>query len=270
MISAYRASDDPQDASRVENIMELVSVGREFSEENPDGTLADFLEKVALVADADQLPDADGSGGVVTMMTLHTAKGLEFPVVFLTGMEDGTFPHMRSIESGAPKDMEEERRLAYVGLTRARERLYLTRAQMRASWGAPQYFAASRFADEIPAELVEWSQAETTMASLRARTERRGSGGWSSMGYGGSQDREDGNTYSRAGAVTSRRVPPSPPGGASGDVGFEVGERVLHDKFGMGKVVGTEGTGRNAVVKVDFGSDGVKRLVLRFNSLDKL
>ncbi|WP_084105018.1 UvrD-helicase domain-containing protein [Demequina sp. NBRC 110056] len=278
MLAAYRSSDDPQDASRVENIMELVAVGREFSEENPDGTLADFLEKVALVADADQLPDADGSGGVVTLMTLHTAKGLEFPVVFLTGMEDGTFPHMRSIESGLPKDMEEERRLAYVGLTRARERLYLTRAQVRASWGAPQYFGASRFCEEIPAELVEWTVSETSSLGSRGRGDRRGSGSWSGMGYGsggssggygGSQDRDDGNSYARAGAVRTRRVPPSPPGG-SGDVGFEAGERVVSDKFGMGKVVGTEGVGRNAVAVVDFGDGGVKRLVLRFNNLEKL
>ena len=270
MLAAYRASEDPQDSSRIENIMELVSVGREFSEENPDGTLPDFLEKVALVADADQLPDEDGTGGVVTLMTLHTAKGLEFPVVFVTGMEDGTFPHMRSIESGLPKDMEEERRLAYVGVTRARERLYLTRAQVRSSWGAPQYFGLSRFAEEIPAELITWTQSEQSMSSLRARTERRGSSSWSSMDYGGSQDRGDGQVFSRAGAVRTRNVPPSPPGGPGGDVGFETGERVVSDKFGMGKVVGTEGAGRNAVVKVDFGTDGVKRLVLRFNRLDKL
>ena len=270
MLAAYRASEDPQDSSRVENIMELVSVGREFQEENPDGTLPDFLEKVALVADADQLPDEDGTGGVVTLMTLHTAKGLEFPVVFVTGMEDGTFPHLRSIESGLPKDMEEERRLAYVGVTRARERLYLTRAQVRSSWGTPQYFGVSRFAEEIPAELIKWTESEQSMSSLRARTERRGSSSWTSSGYGGSQDRGDGQTYSRAGAVRTRTVPPSPPGAPGGDVGFEVGERVVSDKFGMGKVVGTEGSGRNAVVKVDFGADGVKRLVLRFNRLDKL
>ncbi|WP_296664682.1 DNA helicase PcrA [Demequina sp.] len=272
MLAALRASDDPQDASRIENIMELVAVGREFSEDNPEGSLADFLEKVALVADADQIPDVDGSGGVVTLMTLHTAKGLEFPVVFLTGLEDGTFPHLRSIESGDPKDMEEERRLAYVGLTRARERLYLTRAEARSSWGAPQYFGASRFVDEIPAEIMEWSRSATSMASLRARADRGSSrgGAWSGMGYGGSQDREDGNTYSRAGAVQSRHVPPSPPGGGSGDLGFEPGDRVTHDKFGLGKVVGTEGSGRNAVVKVDFGADGVKRLVLRFNALTRL
>src|SRR5690554_3779193 len=270
MVRQMRASDDPQDASRIENVMELVAVGREFSEDNPEGTLADFLEKVALVADADQIPDADGSGGVVTLMTLHTAKGLEFPVVFVVGLEDGTFPHMRSIESGAPKDMEEERRLAYVGVTRARERLYLTRAQVRSSWGAPQYFGLSRFAEEIPAELITWTQSEQSMSSLRARTERRGSSSWSSFGYGGSQDRDDGQVFSRAGAVRTRTVPPSPPGAPGGDVGFETGERVISDKFGMGKVVGTEGAGRNAVVKVDFGSEGVKRLVLRFNRLDKL
>ena len=278
MLTAYRNSEDPQDASRVENIMELVAVGREFSEENPEGTLEDFLEKVALVADADQLPDEDGTGGVVTMMTLHTAKGLEFPVVFLTGMEDGTFPHMRSIESGETKDMEEERRLAYVGLTRARQKLYLTRAQMRSSWGAPQYFGASRFTEEIPAELIEWKIAQQSMASLRAKSDRGTSrgGSWGGFGsgatggYGGNQDRADGNTYARAGAVTSRYVPPSPPGGAGGDSEFEVGDRVMSDKFGMGKVVGTEGSGRNAVAKVDFGSEGVKRLVLRFNSLEKL
>jgi DNA helicase-2/ATP-dependent DNA helicase PcrA len=269
MLRAMRSSEDPQDSSRIENIMELVSVGREFSEENPEGTLADFLEKVALVADADQIPDADGGGGVVTLMTLHTAKGLEFPVVFVVGLEDGTFPHMRSLESGDIKDLEEERRLAYVGLTRARERLYLTRADVRAAWGAPQYLPASRFVDEIPAELVDWRRSETTMSSLRARAEKRGSGGWSST-YGGSQDRGDGNVYGTAGAIRTRSVPPSPPGGGAGDVGFEVGERVNHDSFGMGKVVGVEGVDRNAVVKVDFGDAGVKRLVLRFNSLSKL
>ncbi len=269
MLRQMRASDDPQDASRIENIMELVAVGREFTEDQPDGTHADFLEKVALVADADQIPDADGSGGVVTLMTLHTAKGLEFPVVFLVGLEDGTFPHMRSIESGDVKDLEEERRLAYVGLTRARERLYLTRAGERSSWGAPQFLPASRFVEEIPADLVEWSQSETTMSSLRARTERRGSGGWSSN-FGANQDRHDGNTYARAGAVRTRVVPPSPPGSTAGDVGFEVGDRVTHDTFGLGKVVGTEGAGKHAVVKVDFGSGGVKRLALRFHSLSKL
>jgi DNA helicase-2/ATP-dependent DNA helicase PcrA len=282
MLAALRASEDTQDASRIENIMELVAVGREFNEENPEGSLADFLEKVALVADADQVPDPESGGGVVTMMTLHTAKGLEFPVVFLTGLEDGTFPHARVLETGSAKDVEEERRLAYVGVTRARQRLYLTRAELRASFGAPQYFPPSRFVEEIPTDLVEWSRSQTSMATLRARSDRGSarSGAWSSMGYGSAgygsnQDRDDGNTYGRVGAVSSRSVPPSPPGmgagagGASGDVGFEVGDRVTHDKFGLGTVIALEGSGKNTVAKVDFGSE-VKRLSLRFNALTKL
>ncbi|MDQ6714582.1 MAG: DNA helicase PcrA, partial [Actinomycetota bacterium] len=152
-----RASPDPQDETRVENLAELVEVAREFDEARIETgeviSLEDFLEQVSLVADADQIPDG-GPGvdeGVVTLMTLHTAKGLEFPVVFLTGMEDGTFPHMRAL--GEPLELEEERRLAYVGITRARERLYLSRAAVRSAWGAPQYHPASRFLDEIPAEL---------------------------------------------------------------------------------------------------------------------
>jgi len=273
MLAALRASEDPQDASRIENIMELVAVGREFSEENPEGGLADFLEKVALVADADQIPESQAGGGVVTLMTLHTAKGLEFPVVFLVGLEDGTFPHARSIESGSTKDMEEERRLAYVGVTRARQRLYLTRAELRASFGAPQYFPPSRFTEEIPADLVEWTRSQTSMATLRARSDRGSSrsGAWTSMGYGGNQDRDDGNTYARAGALSTRNVPPSPPGGAaSGDHDLEVGDRVTHDQHGLGTVVALEGTGKNAVAKVDFGAIGVKRLLLRFSPVEKL
>ena len=270
LIASLRASEDPQDASRIENVMELVAVGREFGEENPEGTAADFLEKVALVADADQVPDADGAGGVVTLMTLHTAKGLEFPVVFLTGLEEGTFPHMRSMES--PQELEEERRLAYVGMTRARERLYFTRADVRSSWGAPQYLAPSRFTGEVPSELVDWRQSEASMASLRARTERGTArdGAWSGM-YGGSQDRDDGNAYGRAGSMSLRREPPSPPGAKAGPgLGLEVGDRVTHDQYGLGKVVALEGEGTNAVAKVDFGEPGIKRLLLRFAPLTKL
>ncbi len=269
MLAALRASDDPQDASRIENVMELVAVGREFGEENPAGTLSEFLEKVALVADADSLPAADGSGGVVTLMTLHTAKGLEYPVVFVTGLEEGTFPHVRSLES--VQDLEEERRLAYVGLTRARERLYLTRAEVRSSWGAPQYFSASRFAEEIPAELVEWRRSETSTAALRAKGDRYGSraGGWSSA-YGVRSDGDE-DVYSRAGAAATRRVPPSPPGVApSAALGLEIGDRVSHDQYGLGTVVVLEGDGKNAVAKVDFGSAGVKRLLLRFAPMTKL
>src|SRR3984957_17840612 len=136
-------SEDLQDATRVENLQEMVSVAREFDGSTPDGTLADFLERVALVADADQIPDGADHGGMVTLMTLHTAKGLEFPVVFLTGMEEEVFPHARALTD--PRELEEERRLAYVGITRAEERLYLTRAASRNWYGRPSFHTPSRF-----------------------------------------------------------------------------------------------------------------------------
>src|SRR5262249_48015898 len=151
-----RMSDEVQDESRVENLEELVAVAREFEVDQPDGTLGDFLEQVSLVADADEIPDPDDDGGMVTLMTLHTAKGLEFPVVFLTDMEDGVFPHQRSSQGGDPKELEEERRLAYVGITRAEQRLSLSRALVRPAFGAPTANPPSRFLSDIPAELVEW------------------------------------------------------------------------------------------------------------------
>ena len=176
-LAELRASDDPQDASRVENLAELHAVAEDFQQENPTGTLAEFLERVSLVADSDQIPDDDGGQGQVTLMTVHTAKGLEFPVVFVTGFEDGTFPHSRSLADEA--ELAEERRLAYVALTRARERLYLTRAALRSAWGASNVMVASRFLDDIPPELMRWEREESSMDSLRA-----GYGGFSA-GYGG-------------------------------------------------------------------------------------
>src|SRR4051794_5570971 len=179
-LDELEASDDPQDGTRLENLAELVAVAREFSDDPQAGPsadpadvdaavvapgLSDFLERVALVADTDQIPDAPDpdkpagdDGGMVTLMTLHTAKGLEFPTVFLTGLEDGVFPHSRSLDDGG--ELEEERRLAYVGLTRARERLYLSRALVRSAWGAPAHNPASRFLGEIPDELVDWRRTE--------------------------------------------------------------------------------------------------------------
>src|SRR5687768_2010129 len=166
-LATLEQSNDPQDETRVENLAELVAVAREFvvgagtmSDEEAGveeddlarGSLAAFLEQVSLVADADSVPD-EGEG-VVTLMTLHTAKGLEFPVVFLTGLEDGVFPHMRSL--GDTAELEEERRLAYVGITRARRLLYVTRATSRSAWGAPSYNPASRFLDELPDHLIDW------------------------------------------------------------------------------------------------------------------
>jgi DNA helicase-2/ATP-dependent DNA helicase PcrA len=177
------ASDDPQDGTRRDNLAELVTVAREFAGDaavadldgdDPDsdtaagapapGSLAAFLERVALVADADSIPDDDQ--GMVTLMTLHTAKGLEFPVVFLTGWEDGVFPHMRAL--GDPAELAEERRLAYVGITRARQRLYLSRALIRSSFGQPNANPASRFLAEVPGELVDWRRAPPSGRRRRA------------------------------------------------------------------------------------------------------
>ena len=140
--------------------------------------MAGFLERVALVADSDQLPEEDSGSGQVTLMTVHTAKGLEFPVVFVTGMEDGTFPHQRSL--GDPEELAEERRLAYVAITRARKQHYLTRAAVRSAWGAPQEMPPSRFLDDIPVELLDIRRSSTSMERLRG-----GYGGGSGYGSGG-------------------------------------------------------------------------------------
>ncbi len=237
-LAELRASSDPQDETRVENLAELEAVCREFEEADAEGTLADFLEQVSLVADADQVPDPDGEqGGVVTLMTLHTAKGLEFPVVFLTGMEDGVFPHLRSL--GDPKELEEERRLAYVGITRARNRLYLSRAVLRSAWGAPQYNPASRFLDEVPEELVDWQRAQSSPASTPAIA-----------------------------ALAVRPGVRSP--GNREVVELVAGDRVSHDTFGLGTVVSTAGVAERAEATIDFGTSGVKRLLLRYAPVEKL
>lgn len=207
-LAGLRSSTDPQDESRVENLAELVAVVREYERDNPEGSLGAFLEGVSLVADADQIPDAPGGDaedtaaavaeakrlGVVTLMTLHTAKGLEFPVVFLTGMEHGLFPHQRSATD--PKELAEERRLAYVGLTRARKRLYLTRSEVRSMWGQSQYNPASQFIEEIPSELVEWKREGSS----------RRSGGWGSGASIGSS--RYGGSFWGAGTPPRRRGKP--------------------------------------------------------------
>jgi len=237
---SLETSSDLQDVSRVENLKELVSVAREFDGSHEDGTLAEFLEQVSLVADADEIPEGEEHGGLVTMMTLHTAKGLEFPVVFLTGMEEEVFPHQRSLTNA--KELEEERRLAYVGITRAEQRLYLTRALTRNWWGRPSFHKQSRFLAEIPASLIEWRR--TAEAATRASTP--------------AQERMAARSGTRS--PGNRPVPSLAPG-----------DMVTHDKFGLGTVVSTEGYGEQAEAKIDFGADyGVKHLVLRYAPLEKL
>lgn len=267
-LAELRASHDPQDETRVENLAELVAVAQEFDDRaaeaaavgeatggelpegvepediGPAGRLEEFLEQVSLVADADEIPDEpDGQAqGVVTLMTLHTAKGLEFPVVFLTGMEDGTFPHMRSL--GDPVELEEERRLAYVGITRARERLYLTRAAVRSAWGAPQYGPPSRFLDEIPDDLIDWQRLGPSYSGAR------------------------GSGQPAVATLASRPGVRSP--GNRPVISVSAGDRVTHDSFGLGSVVRVEGEGDRAVAHVDFGDQGVKRLLLRYAPVTKL
>lgn len=192
ILEELQRSEDPQDASRVDNLSQLQSVAAEFEQNTPDVTLAGFLETTALVADSDQLPGENEDSGKVTMMTLHTAKGLEYPYVFLTGMEQGTFPHQRAMEDTS--ELAEERRLAYVGITRAKRRLYVTRAAVRAQWGQANDMMPSQFLDEIPDELIDWKRREAGVERMRAswRNDDDEFGGWDddddfgSVTFGGS------------------------------------------------------------------------------------
>ncbi|MFD5120857.1 DNA helicase PcrA [Streptomyces sp. NPDC058385] len=261
-LAELQSSTDPQDETRIENLQELAAVALEFEQESATadgaaegeasvGTLSEFLERVALVADSDQIPDEEDDGsGVITLMTLHTAKGLEFPVVFLTGMEDGVFPHMRSL--GQVKELEEERRLAYVGITRARERLYLTRSTLRSAWGQPSYNPPSRFLEEIPDAHLEWKR---TGAMAPAKSAGPTSGIAASLSSSRSRSTP---------AFATRRATEKPV------VALSVGDRVTHDQFGLGTVVGVKGTGANAEATVDFGEPKPKRLLLRYAPVEKL
>ncbi len=273
ILDELRGSTDPQDETRVENLIELVKVAQEFvaqvnttdlgadGEEvemaselvagmvEPDASLGAFLERIALVADSDQIPDADDSQGVVTLMTLHTAKGLEFDNVFLTGLEDGIFPHMRAMTD--PTELAEERRLAYVGITRARKRLYLTRAGVRSMYGSPTYNPGSRFLDEIPAELVDWRRVGTAPTSWSSSNAERSASARASVGAG--------LAFGSGRGPRTKPIPSVAPG-----------DRVLHSSFGLGTVVATSGAGDNAKADVDFGSAGVKRFALKYAPLEKL
>ncbi|MDN5757345.1 MAG: UvrD-helicase domain-containing protein [Tomitella sp.] len=266
------ASSDPQDGARLDNLNELVSVAHEFSadasnafavevaeEEAPDdeaateglpepGSLAAFLERVSLVADADQLPDSED--GVVTLMTLHTAKGLEFPIAFLTGWEDGQFPHMRAL--GDPKELSEERRLAYVGITRAQRRLYLSRAVLRSAWGQPVTNPESRFIQEIPEDLVEWRREDPGTGDGFTSGTSGGHGGGMADRFRGGRAIGGGNRRESFGSPRPRNA----------GLVLAVGDRVNHDKYGLGTVIACDGVGTQATAMIDFGSAGKVRLML--------
>ncbi len=237
-------SQDPQDEGRIENLEELVSVAAEYEggevEDGEEISLLGFLEQVSLVADSDQIPEGEDHGGVVTMMTLHTAKGLEFPTVFLTGMEEGIFPHSRTL--GDPSEIEEERRLAYVGLTRARKRLYLSRSEYRSSWGAPMYNPPSRFLQEIPEDLITWNEIQRSSSLTTRSTTPR--------------------SFGPPPKATGKRT--------SETIALSAGDRVSHDTFGLGTVVEVSGDGDRAQATINFGSAGEKRLLLRYAPVEKL
>jgi len=280
--TGYRAelegSDDPQDFSRMENLDQLVTVLRENAELLLGGggavvtgdtdvppvdppapgveLLAAVLEQISLVADADSIPDS--TDGVVTLMTLHTAKGLEFPVVFLTGLEDGIFPHQRAFSD--ERELAEERRLAYVGITRARERLYLSRAVTRSAWGQANSYPASRFLDDIPEELVDWRRLAPARAPFVPGSTDYRSGSWGSGGSANYSGYDSGNrsapvSAARFGSIGGAR-PARPP------LQLAVGDRVNHDKYGLGKVTVMSGSGPTATATIDFGTAGTIRLML--------
>ncbi|MEU4566812.1 DNA helicase PcrA [Micromonospora sp. NPDC023956] len=278
-LAELEESLDPQDAGRVDNLQELVSVAREYTERvealGADGeraTVAGFLEQVALVADADQIPSDDPDHqGVVTLMTLHTAKGLEFPVVFLTGLEDGVFPHLRSL--GDTRELEEERRLAYVGITRARQRLYLSRAVTRTAWGQPAYNPPSRFVEELPTELLRWERTEGSYTSWAGGGGgvggRAGGGDRSGVGRGGGftgGTPRAAQLAKRLGVdgsrlATASELPQAPK--------VAVGDRVNHQRYGLGRVTAVEGHGPGARAQIDFG-DQKLWLVLRHAPIEKI
>ena len=287
-LAELRRSEDPQDASRVENLAELHSVAGAFAADAPGGTLADFLERVALVADSDQVPAEGERGGQVTLMTVHTAKGLEFPAVFVTGMEDGTFPHQRSL--GDESELEEERRLAYVAITRARERLYLTRAAVRSAWGTPQEMPPSRFLDDIPAELLDVRRAATSGERMRASYGGSyGSGSYGSGAHGrsrGSDGRDPWGDTDTGAFGSGRRGTAAQPSGVrkvtrmgvasaakpADDrpvLSLKVGDRIKHATLGVGTVTGVEGEGPRTVARIRFDM-GEKRLLVRMAPMEKI
>lgn len=345
LLQDLRESKDPQDEFRVDNLSQLQSVAAEYEQNTPDANVAGFLETTALVADSDQLPDQGEDTGKVTLMTLHTAKGLEYPVVFLTGMEQGTFPHSRCVDN--QKELCEERRLAYVGITRAKKILYVTWAAERSQWGKSAEMIQSQFLDEIPADLICWKRKEADVMRAGLRGAGRdfdsdfagdfgSDGGWgddSYTTYGGSSYSESrynkshyskshygksygsksygsssyghsyGSSYgksygSKSGKVTTRIARKSSASYQSQSSisnlqssasslsykkqslqekdnhlninDFHEGDKISHDTYGLGTVLKTQDKGRNSIITVDFGSDGVKRLMLRVAPIEKL
>jgi DNA helicase-2/ATP-dependent DNA helicase PcrA len=270
-LEALRTSRDPQDEARAENVEELIAVTKEFAKNNPDGTLIDFLTEVSLVAAADEIDDASGT---VSLMTLHTAKGLEYDAVFLTGVEEDLLPHRMS--AGEPGGPAEERRLFYVGITRARKRLYLSLAMTRAQYGETAVAMPSRYLQEIPAELIDWRQSPGT-ATSRGGTQTRALNGRraglaASNGHGGSGSRERFAGTELAPGRPKAEWPNRVTGTVrdNGDLELVVGDRIRHIDFGEGRVVDVTGLGTKRVAHVQFDTAGAKKLLIKIAPIEKL
>ena len=238
-LAQLEESTDPQDQARAENIGELLSVAKDFQDTNPTGTVEDFLEQVALVNDVDSFEQEESK---VTLMTLHAAKGLEFPIVFLGGLEEGLFPHSRTLMN--PEEIEEERRLAYVGITRAEKELYISNATTRTVFGRTSSYLPSRFIDEIPAELVD---------SLREKRKIP-------------DDIKP--TVPRHMSVASRPVTkPIIRNEVIAD--WKVGDTAIHSKWGNGKVVNVSGEGAGMKLTIEFPTQGVRVVMAKFAPVKK-
>lgn len=267
---ALRASKDPQDEARLENLDELVAVTREFARNNPEGTIIDFLTEVTLVADADDLDDASGS---VSLMTLHTAKGLEYDAVFLTGVEEDLLPHR--ISANEPGGPQEERRLFYVGITRARKRLHVSLAMTRAQFGEVTVAMPSRFLQEIPADLIDWRQSPgdvngrggSQSRALNARGRRPGQ-----PGAGGNRYGDDLVPLPKRAPADPSKFPNRIPAKVrdNGDMELASGDRIRHDDFGEGRVDAVTGEGAKRVAHVRFDSVGPKKLLIKIAPITKL
>ncbi|MEO8907877.1 MAG: 3'-5' exonuclease, partial [Microbacteriaceae bacterium] len=271
LLNSLRMSRDPQDEARAENVEELVAVTREFARNNPDGGLIDFLTEVQLVAAAD---DLDDSSGTVSLMTLHTAKGLEYDAVFLTGVEEGLLPHqMSAAEPGGPA---EERRLFYVGITRAKKRLYLSLAMSRAQFGETSVAMPSRYLQEIPSELIEWRQSPG-MATSRGGTQSRSLNARRDRGFGGGSGSASGGGtsggYGRPALDKPKTEWPNRITGTvrdNGDLELAAGDTIRHTDFGTGHVTAVTGEGTKRVAHVQFDTAGAKKLLIKIAPIEKI
>ena len=238
-LAQLEESTDPQDQARAENIGELLSVAKDFQDTNPNGTVEDFLEQVALVNDVDSFEQEESK---VTLMTLHAAKGLEFPIVFLGGLEEGLFPHSRTLMN--PEEIEEERRLAYVGITRAEKELYISNATTRTVFGRTSSYLPSRFIDEIPEELVDGLRAKRKVPDdIKRHVPQHMS-------------------------VTSRPVTkPIVRNEVIAD--WKVGDTAIHSKWGNGKVINVSGEGAGMKLTIEFPTQGVRVVMAKFAPVKK-